>query len=276
MVTVSSKKYFGYSSFCDGKSLEISLSAGGNLKFDVDFDQADLQLKLAQTVQRSTLTLSYRSGRQIAGYEIFPQKNQITVYMRYHTDELSGKTIVLDAGHGGEDPGALGPGGISYPSESALNLLLTSALKDELEKKGVYVLLTRTADDTVSLAQRVEKSTEIAPDLFISLHHNAADQTADFNAVSGGLTLYSSPISEILAQCLANNLWDGISGEGKVPFRRQSLYVCRQTRYPSVLVEAGYLCNPLEYEMLCQEDIARKIAENIVKGLENYFVTVCS
>lgn len=56
----------------------------------------------------------------------------------------------------------------------------------------------------------------------------------------------------------------------------QSLYVCRQTRYPAVLVEAGYLCNPVEYEMLCREDIARKIAKNIVRGLENYLVTDCS
>lgn len=275
MVTVSAKSPFGYSSYCDGSDLCISLAAGRGVAFEWDADSKDMQIQLQQTADQSLLSIVSRSGKRIAGYEILPQKNRIIIFLRYHTTGLSGKTVMLDAGHGGEDPGASGPGGSAYPRESEINLILTAALKEELEKAGAEVLLTRASDKTVSLDQRVEKAVSLAPDLFISLHHNSADQTADFCSTSGGLMLYSSPLSAGLAETLAEQLWSGV-GEKEVACRRQSLRVCRQTRFPAVMVEAGYLCNPAEYELLCREDIARKIAKNIVNGLNGYFVTDCS
>lgn len=275
ILTVSSREAFGYSSYCDGSQLTVRLAAGRMTKFEVDTEQNDFEVAMKQTTGESVLSITSRSGRTVAGYEILPQKGRITVCLRYHTAGLSGKTIFIDAGHGGKDTGALGPGGSSYPTESELNLLLAGALADELKAAGATVLLTRSTDKTVTLAERAENSVKLAPDLFISLHHNSTDQTANFNSASGGMVLYSSPVSESLAQSLSEVLWDEV-GEKQAVCRRQSLYVCRQTRFPAVLVEAGYLCNPLEYEMLCREDIARKIAKNMVKGLENYFVTVCS
>lgn len=272
---ISSKENFGFYSYCDGLKMEIKLYAGRMADFELDTDQQDLYLDLKQSVSESLLTLNSRSGRKIAGYEIVQQKNRITVYLRFHRGGLSGKTIMLDAGHGGEDSGALSPGGVAYPSESELNLVLAGCLKEELEAAGATVLMMRSKDQAVSLEQRVETTVSQAPDLFISLHHNSVNETSNFAAATGGLMLYSSPISESLAQSLADTLWVGV-GEKAVRCKRQSLYVCRQTRYPAVLVEAGYVCNPTEYEMLCREDIARKFAKNIVKGLENYFVTVCS
>ena len=88
------------------------------------------------------------------------------------------------------------------------------------------------------------------------------------------MLLYSASLSEGLAQSVADTLRDGI-GE-KAAARRQSLAVCRQYHCPSILVEAGFMSNPLEYEMLCDWDIAKKIAKNIVKGIDDYFVTVYS
>ena len=276
IITVSSDRSFGYAGRCSEEFLEVALSGGRARRYEIETGSADLAAELVQGAQNGRLMIRSASGRRLAGYEIIAQENRITVYARFQSAGLAGKTIVLDAGHGGEDSGALCAGGAAWPTESQLNLVLAGYLKAELENAGVQVLMLREGDETVTLAQRVEAAVAQAPDLFISLHHNATDQTSDFTKATGGLMLYSSPLSENLAHSLADVLWEGIGDAGQVPARRQSLYVCRQTRYPAVLVEAGYLCNPVEYEMLCREDIARKIAKNIVRGLENYLVTDCS
>ncbi len=275
ILNISAKEAFGFSSYCDGLTMEIRLAAGRTTDFELDTNLDDLQLEFKRSVSGGTVHLKSRSGRKIAGYEILPQKNRIIVHLRFHQGGLSGKTIMLDAGHGGEDSGALSPGGGAYPAESDLNLILAGCLKEELEAAGATVLMMRSSDRAVSLEQRVATTVGQAPDLFVSLHHNSVNETSNFTTASGGLMLYSSPISESFAQCIADTLWSGI-GEKKARCKRQSLFVCRQTRYPAVLVEAGYVCNPLEYEMLCREDIVRKLAKNIIKGMENYFVTVCS
>ncbi len=275
VVNISSKETFGYSSYCDGDTLEIALSAGRTAEFELDTDQPEIRTEFERKAQSGSVKIYSGQGRKIAGYEIIQHKSRITVYLRFYSGGLAGKRIVLDAGHGGQDSGALGPGGAAYPAESDMNLLLAYTLKKELELAGAEVIMIRSKDETVSLQERAEKALGYTPDLFISLHHNATNQTSDYNAATGGLMLYSSPLSQNLASALAENLWDGV-GEKAARCKRQSLYVCRETRYPAVLVEAGYLCNPLEYELLCQADIAKKIAKNILKGLRNYFVTVCS
>ncbi len=225
---------------------------------------------------RMGLDIYSKADYILAGYEIQPLEDGALIHLRYFTDALRGKTIMLDAGHGGDDCGALGPGGEKYPAESELNMVLTSYLKQELENAGATVILSRNGNTTMSLEERVEYAGMMAPDLFISLHHNSTVQTADFNRVSGGLVLYSSPLAEDLANALAEYLWAGITAETRVPVRRQSLYVCRQSRCPAVLIEAGYLCNPLEYEQLCKPDNARRIAKNIVRGLKDYFAAEIS
>ena len=276
IVTIAASESFCYSTKYLAGNLSIHLSKGRNVRFEIESEQADLMVDIKQGITDSEVVLSYRSGKKIIGYEVLSQSGKITVYVRSLTNELAGKTIMLDAGHGGEDDGALGPGGSQYPSESDLNLVLTAALKKALEANGATVLLTRNSDKTVTLAERVECAARYSPDVFVSLHYNSVSVTENYNTVSGGLMLYSSPVAEELAKTIAKNLWNGVGKEASVSSRRQSLYVCRQTRFPSVLVETGFMCNPLEYEKMCDMDIAEKIANNIVIGLRDYFVTVCS
>jgi len=275
ILNFTADEIFGYSSFCNGASLEISISAGCAQRIESDAERADHDVHIKSTAQGSLITIRSRGGRHIAGYEILQRKNRITVYLRFHDGSLVGKKIMLDAGHGGQDSGAFGPGGAAWPAESELNMVLTHALKAELEAAGATVLMTRVDNSTVTLAERAEQAVAAAPDLFISLHHNSTSETGNFAKATGGLMLYSSPISESLAKVLSGNLRFGV-GENSSRCRRQSLYVCRQTRFPAVLVEAGYVCNPLEYEMLCEKDNVMKMAKNIRKGIEAYFVTVCS
>ena len=152
-----------------------------------------------------------------------------------------------------------------------MNLSLTDCLKNKLEEKGATVMLTRAEDCVVSLDKRAEMTEKLAPDIMISLHFNSVDASSDYNGSTGGLVLYSVPLSETLASCVASTLGKGIY-QDTVSVRRQSLKVCRQTECPAILVEGGYLCNPQEYEMLLNRDIHEKMAQNIVEGLEQFFV----
>ena len=273
VVSVTAAHTFDFSVSSNSTGIDLLLSGGRSAEYTV-FSDKEINFTLDQDGNGSLLRLFDGSGGRISGYRLFPQKNKLTIYVAVQCEGLNGKTILLDAGHGGSDSGACGPGGSGYPDENALNLVLSSLLKEELEAAGAKVLLTRSGDERVTLGERVDCSLRVAPDLFISVHHNAVDQTSDYNQSSGGLVLYSAPLSESLAESVAATLWDGVGEEAAV--RRQSLAVCRQYHCPSILVEAGFMSNPLEYEILCDRDIAQKIAKNIVKGIDDYFVTVYS
>ncbi len=270
MVTVSAGQRFDYSVSSDENAVFLLLSGGRSLDYHVEAG-AEVCATLDQSGNGSTLRISNADGKKICGYRLFPQKNKLTIYLTDQSEGLDGMTVLLDAGHGGSDEGASGPGGNEFPTEKELNRMLAYLLKQELEAAGAEVILTRAADERVTLGERVDCSLRVAPDLFISVHHNAVDQTTDFNRVSGGLVLYSAPISKGVAQSIAKTIWSGVGAAADC--RRQSLAVCRQYHCPSVLIEAGFLSNPSEYEMLCRQDIALKIAKNIVVGIENYYVT---
>ncbi len=276
VVTVRMDKGSSYYTAFEEGGLSLRFSQSLNEELKVQTKEKDLRLDFMRGISESSLQISSKSNRVLAGYDVRSHENGITVYLRFHSKGLSGKTILLDAGHGGEDSGALSAGGIDYPTESELNLLLSQYIREELESEGAKVTLLRANDTTIELDERVEIGESVAPDLYLSVHHNSVDFTSNYNKATGGLVLYSSPLSKDLAEHLSYSFWSGVAENGEALCRRQSLRVCRQTRYPAVLIEAGYVCNPLEYELLCKEDIARKIAENTVEGLKSYFVTVCS
>ncbi len=275
-ITLQAKEPIVYSVTCDLSGLSVKTNTDRNVPLKATSETMKLGLETEYNESGTAIQIKSKANYDLAGYEILPIKNGLQIKVRFQSNKLRGKTILLDAGHGGTDCGALGPGGKSAPTESELNFLLMQFLKKELEKAGVKVLLTRNDDTFLELEERVDISKNTAPDLFISLHHNSTVQTSNFNEVSGGLVLYSSELSKRLALQLSENLWAGVGKDPTVQVRRQSLFVCRQTRCPAVLIEAGYLCNPQEYELLCDADNTEKIAKNIVIGLKNYFVAVNS
>ena len=84
---------------------------------------------------------------------------------------LTGANVVLDPGHGGDEPGAVGPAGTT---EKAVNLAIAQEAKRQLEALGATVVLTRTADYRITLVSRAAIATSLRPQLFVSIHHNAA------------------------------------------------------------------------------------------------------
>ncbi len=215
-------------------------------------------------------TLIFTKDTSVTGFYVSSKDNVVTVYILKTPSGIEGKTIVIDAGHGGDDKGALGPAGVDGVCENDLNLAVSQLLAARLSKKGVNVIMTRNDDLTLPLADRAPLSRSHTPDLFISIHHNSYPTSSDFSKASGTLILYSRntalPLGNVIDKYLNINL--GIDSKG---VNSQSLNVCRDYRYPCILIECGYVCNPSEYEKLLTDDYKNTLCDNIVTALCQYF-----
>jgi N-acetylmuramoyl-L-alanine amidase len=225
------------------------------------------------------------------------------------------KVIVIDPGHGGVDPGAIGSSG-SYEKEIVLAAAKT--LKRVLEKTGrYYVVLTRENDRFIRLRQRVAVSRASDADLFISVH---ADSISDKRLRGASIYTLSEQSSDKEAARLAEaeNKSDIIAGmdfsdetpevtnilidlaqretmnqsarfagflaeelRGAVHTHRRAhrfagFAVLKAPDVPSVLLELGYLSNPKEERMLKSLDFQNKVAEALTRGIDRYFKTIQS
>ena len=175
---------------------------------------------------------------------------------------LKNAVIMLDAGHGGKDCGANSNDGKTY--ESALNLTLANSLKNELEKTGARVIMTRSEDSDLSLADRAAKIYKYRPSLFISLHR---DWSAD-NSQHGFDAYYFYPISKSAADSVFDSVKNVISTRKA---KYYPFYVTRVTACPSVLLECGFMTNDGELKRLKSKEYTYKLAKAIVMGVCEYF-----
>ncbi len=158
------------------------------------------------------------------------------------------RKILIDPGHGGNDPGVISPHGAS---EKHLNLLLAQTVAGELRKSGFEVLLTREKDTFIPLDKRVENIAKDKVDLFISIHHNSAP-----NPKASGLEIFlldpqgeneNEPVSQTVF--LALSLHDKLAPLNHFPGRGVKLArfkVLRLAKSPAMLIEAGFLNHPVE------------------------------
>ena len=206
-----------------------------------------------------TLHFSFREEDPLWGYTVRYDQEGVKILLkkapRLSDDPdspLDGVTVLLDAGHGGEDNGASGCAGASGPQEKDLNLALALAAKTRLEQLGATVNLTRSEDDTLSLAQRLEAVNQQAPDFFLSLHHNSIALTRDTLDVNGTECYWFTPQSEELAAALTSRFAAafGCNDRGA---REDYYFVTRTTACPAVLLESGFVTTALEYERCSDE-----------------------
>ena len=193
-----------------------------------------------------------------------------------------GKTIVLDAGHGKPDGGAVGNSGTE---EDALNLEVTLFLQKFLEKSGINVVLTRADEngifdeDAKSIKQkkvsdmhnREKIMNESGADVFLSIHMNKFTEAK----YSGPQVFYSSQFEE--ARALAEIIQKELISELHPKMEREikkadsGIYLLKNAEIPAVLVECGFLSNPEEEKLLKTEKYKESIAWAIYKGIVTYF-----
>lgn len=180
---------------------------------------------------------------------------------------LSGKCVVLDAGHGGSDQGTSGGDVL----EKDINLAMALKIKPILEEYGIQVIMTRSTDEFISLEQRAETANQSDADVFVSVHCNYFEKDASI----AGLECYYCP-GKTVGQAFAESIISAAEVGGEIPVRNakpEDYYVLVNTTMPAVLVEMGYLSNADECQRLTEEEyqelLAAKIAEGIMKKLED-------
>ena len=176
------------------------------------------------------------------------------------------KKVVIDPGHGGADSGAIG-GGIY---EKDLNLDVAKMVQEKLMKKNIYVYMTRSKDETLTLEDRVNYSNEINPDIFVSIHTNSTVKEDSY----GVETHYFKDNSYKLAQVVHGNFaseknlrkWETID-RGVIKSR---FYVINHTEAPAILIEMGFISNLDERTKLIKKGRKEDIADSIVEGILEY------
>jgi N-acetylmuramoyl-L-alanine amidase len=212
-----------------------------------------------------------------AGFSLSEDGKRLTVKIQPPT--VKGKTIVIDPGHGSiqpggwSDPGAVGPNGL-YEKDVVLDIGLKVA--DLLTKEGASVVLTRTGNTVLSLAERAQVANEINADLFISIHANASPSPS----LAGTATYYYAPWNsqlatqraarEKLARCVQQELVRELQRRD-IGILEENFSVLRNTTMPSVLVETAFISNPEEEGLLSQEAFRQKAAQAIVRGIIRFF-----
>jgi N-acetylmuramoyl-L-alanine amidase len=168
-------------------------------------------------------------------------------------------TVVIDAGHGGFDRGGI-PG--QRVAEKAVALDVAQRLQRALAQQGYRTVMTRDEDVFVPLPQRVAIANSYRNAIFVCIHFNAAGRSG----ANGIETYFYSSESAPLAASIHRNLAAGAPTENR-GLRRRGYYVLRKTRIPAVLVECGFLTNPLEAELAQTAGYRQKLANEIANGI---------
>ncbi len=218
--------------------------------------------------------------------------------------------IVVDAGHGGKDPGAVGPGRIF---EKQVTLELAKVVAEELRSKlKVKVLLTRSDDRFLELKERTAYANKVGADLFISLHANASrnakaygtetyflnlsknDKAAEVAARENGTSMQdvgnleailfdlmanakineSSRLAAEVQQSLIKGLRSNYSNIRDLGVKQGPFHVLLGATMPSVLVEAAFISNPREAKRLTSETFQKRVAAAIVEGVKHYSASI--
>lgn len=196
------------------------------------------------------------------------------------------RTIMIDPGHGGKDPGNMNPrAGLQ---EKTLTLDVAKRLKALLENRGYRVLLTRTRDTYVELEERSAMSNRAKADLFLSVHFNGAESksasgietycltpagqfsTNDAKRKATGMSAESGNASDrwniLFAYYMQKTMVDKLDGEDR-GVRRARFKVLCDLACPGVLVECGYLNNPGEAANIATPVYRERIAQSLADGI---------
>lgn len=177
---------------------------------------------------------------------------------------LAGKTIVIDAGHGGADPGAKGVSGRTR--ESYNTLFVAMDVKSLLEKAGANVVMTRATDVFVPLETRAAVANRSGADIFISIHNDSNPDPSVRGVTTYYYNWHSRPLAEVMQASLVREL-----GARSVGVFQRSFLVVRDTWMPSVLLELGFLTNWAEEQLLADPAYRYRAAVAIYKGVVEYF-----
>lgn len=176
-------------------------------------------------------------------------------------------TIVIDAGHGGAEKGAMGCLG---DAEKDINLKIALELQKLLKNMGANVIMTRECDGTISLNDRIKIAHENDADIFVSIHLNSiGDVPINIHKNKGTSVYYYNRNSRKLAEILEKSVTKS-AGTRKDGVRTASFAVIRPTNFVGVLVEAAYMINPSDTVLYKSNNFAYNAAKGIADGIVEF------
>ncbi len=174
--------------------------------------------------------------------------------------------VVIDPGHGGPDPGAIGIGGIR---ETDVVLEVSKIVKDLLSEKGVKVVLTRKNEVDLDLPPRVSFANNTDADIFVSIHANASrGKRRDINGLE--TFYYRGWRGRLLAKRIQQQILRVSPGSPDRGVKQGRFYVIKNTKMPAVLVEVGFLTGRLDARRLEKTTHRKRLAYAIAKGILEY------
>lgn len=207
----------------------------------------------------------------IAGLVILNQN--LTQQVASEKISVRKNTVIIDAGHGGSDPGKVGTGDIL---EKEINLAIAKKVETQLKKEKIKVIMTREEDrmltgdaDSGSKAQdmkeRVELINKELPQIAVSIHQNSYQDAS----VHGAQVFYysGSQEGERAAGIMQNALLAFDADNTRQPKANDTYYLLRRTQVPTIIVECGFLSNPEEAGNLCLDEYQEKVAQAICQGI---------
>ena len=197
---------------------------------------------------------------------------KLNTYVPTISTPTTNKIIVIDAGHGGFDPGAIGTTGTL---EKDISLEIALKTQELFEKNGTMTIMTRADDSDLGENKRedMKNRREIRDinegELFISIHLNSFPQSQ----YSGAQVFFpKDEKSKMLAECIQKNLKEVVDNTNeRVAKELNDVYILKNIKVPSVIVECGFLSNSEEEKRLQEEEYQSKIAWAIYLGVLDYY-----
>ncbi|WP_373539498.1 N-acetylmuramoyl-L-alanine amidase [Chamaesiphon sp.] len=218
-------------------------------------------------------------SKQQWGYKLRYQGSNLILSLRHPpkldrtnlSKPLTGTKILLDPGHGGKDPGAVGPNGYT---EKEANLYASKLLANELAMRGAAVYLSRESDKFIELSDRQTIIDNLEPTLALSVHHNSLPDGGNPDT-KGFSTYWYHAQAQSLAMYLHNYVVKD-TGRPSYGVFWDNLALARPVSAPSVLLEWGFMSNPSEFELIANPQEQQKMAKSIADGITQWLLTAAN
>ena len=232
-------------------------------------------------MKEKTVLLVMAAGVLLLGSAFFKRAEEQEQMVAAMGEGKNAPVVVIDAGHGGKDPGKVGVNGAL---EKEINLQIALRLKRLLEQNDIAVVLTREEDKDLASEQAASRKNEdlraratliaeTKPIVMISIHQNSYPE----EDVDGAQVFYyaGSDSGKMLGSIIQNSLKSEIDdGNHRVAKANKDYYLLKKAACPAVIIECGFLSNPSEAALLVTEEYQEKLAFAILLGIMEYINTV--
>ncbi len=233
--------------------------------YDVQPDERTISLVENYLIKPSDEVGDFYEDIQLIHHEVVADSIDPEAFKYAGIEKGSKGLVIVDAGHGGYDGGAVANGLV----EKEINLSIAYWLKDELELRGYSVYMTRTNDDFVALTERASlANSQDSPKCLVSVHLNSVDESSQVKGIEAWT--YDRDRCTELGDIICETVSKRTEAQNRGTHYRTNLVVTSKTTMPAVIVECGYITNPDEAAKLSTDDYQIMVAKGIADGVDKF------